>query len=60
LPNCHSKFLALLHQAGQCSNQMGTKFWVEVYDEHGIRGGGEYCGGNDAKLDRINVLSHGA
>jgi hypothetical protein len=39
---------------------MGTKFWVEVYDEHGIRGGGEYCGGNDAKLDRINVLSHGA
>jgi hypothetical protein len=25
-------------------------------DEHGIGGDGECCGGNDAQLDRINVL----
>jgi tubulin beta len=29
-----------------------------VCDEHGIGGGGEYYGGNDAQLDRINVLYH--
>jgi tubulin beta len=29
-------------------------------DEHGIGGDGEYCGGNDAQLDRINVLYHEA
>jgi tubulin beta len=27
---------------------------------HGIGGGGEYCGDNDAQLDRINVFYHGA
>jgi hypothetical protein len=27
-----------------------------VRDEHGIGGGGEYCGDNDAQLDRISVL----
>jgi hypothetical protein len=26
-----------------------------VCDEHGIAGGGEYCGGNDAQLDCIIV-----
>jgi hypothetical protein len=25
---------------------------------HGIGGDGEYCGGNDAQLDRINVSYH--
>jgi tubulin beta len=39
---------------------MGTKFWEVVCDEHGIRGDGEYCGGNDTQLDRINVLHHEA
>jgi tubulin beta len=29
-----------------------------VFDEHGIGGEGEYCGGNDAKLYRINVFYH--
>jgi hypothetical protein len=29
-------------------------------DEHGIGGDGEYCGGNDAQLDRTNVLYHEA
>jgi hypothetical protein len=31
-----------------------------VCDEHGIRGGGEYCDNNDAHLGRINVLNHEA
>jgi hypothetical protein len=31
-----------------------------VCDEHGIGGGGEYCGDNDSQLDRINVLYHEA
>jgi hypothetical protein len=47
-------------QAGQCGSQMGTKFLKVVCDEHGIGGGGEYCGDNDAQLDRINVFSHEA
>jgi tubulin beta len=28
-------------QAGQCGNQMGTKFWEVVCDEYGISGGSE-------------------
>jgi tubulin beta len=34
---------------------MGTKFWKVACDEHGIGGSGEYCGDNDAYLNRINV-----
>jgi tubulin beta len=29
-------------------------------DEHGIGGDCEYCGGNDAQLDRINVFYYEA
>jgi hypothetical protein len=43
-------------KAGQCGNQMGTKSWEGVCDEHGIGGDGGDCGGNDAQLDRTNVL----
>ena len=39
---------------------MSTKFWEVVCDEHGIGGSGEYCGGNNAHLDLINVFYHGA
>jgi tubulin beta len=46
-------------QVGQCGNQMGTNFFQVVCDEHGIGGSGEYCGANDAHLDRTNVLNHG-
>jgi tubulin beta len=28
-----------------------------VCDEHGIGGSGEYCGDNDAHLDRISVIN---
>jgi hypothetical protein len=31
-----------------------------VCDEYGIGGSGEYCGDNDAQLERINVLYHEA
>jgi hypothetical protein len=29
-------------------------------DDHGIGGSGEYCGDNDAHLDRINIYYHEA
>jgi hypothetical protein len=38
---------------------MGTKLLGVSCDEHSIGGGGEYCGGNDAQLDRISVLYRG-
>jgi hypothetical protein len=42
-------------KAGQCDNQMGTKFLDVLRDEHGIGGGAAgYCGDNDAHFDRIN------
>jgi tubulin beta len=47
-------------QAGQCGNQMGTEFWEVVCGGHGIGGEGEYCGGNDAQLGRVDVLYHEA
>ena len=40
-------------QAGQCGNQMGTKFWEVVCDEHGIGGDGEYCG-----YVHKNIIAH--
>jgi hypothetical protein len=43
-------------QAGQCGNPMGTLLWEMLCDENGIGGSGECSGGNDAQLDRINVL----
>jgi tubulin beta len=39
---------------------MGTLLWEVVCDEHDIGGNGEYCGDNDAHLDRINVFHHEA
>jgi hypothetical protein len=45
-------------QVGHCVNQMDTKFWEVVCNESGIGGGSEYCGDNDAELDRISVFYH--
>merc|ERR1739838_1102593 len=47
-------------QTGQCGNQIGTKFWEIISDEHGIQPTGEYATGNtkeltDLQLERINV-----
>jgi tubulin beta len=47
-------------QAGQCGNQIGTKFQEVLCDEHGIGGDGEFCGDTDAQFGRTNVLYHEA
>jgi tubulin beta len=39
---------------------MGTKYWEVLCGEHDIGGGGDYYGGNDAQLDRIDVFYHEA
>jgi len=46
----------LVHiQAGQCGNQIGSKFWEVMCEEHGIDPDGSYHGDNDLQLERINV-----
>ncbi|XP_069104157.1 tubulin beta-2 chain-like [Argopecten irradians] len=42
-------------QAGQCGNQIGSKFWEVISDEHGIDPNGQYKGDLDLQLERINV-----
>ena len=42
-------------QAGQCGNQIGSKFWEVVSDEHGVDPTGTYQGDSDLQLERINV-----
>lgn len=43
-------------QAGQCGNQIGSKFWEVISDEHGIDPSGAYVGDSDLQLERINVF----
>jgi tubulin beta len=46
----------ILHvQGGQCGNQIGSKFWEVVCDEHGIDPIGMYHGDSELQLERINV-----
>lgn len=46
----------ILHvQGGQCGNQIGSKFWEVVCDEHGIDPTGRYIGNTDLQLERVNV-----
>jgi len=47
----------ILHiQGGQCGNQIGSKFWEVICDEHGIDSTGRYSGDTaDLQLERINV-----
>jgi len=42
-------------QAGQAGNQIGSKFWEVISDEHGIQPDGTYKGESDLQLERINV-----
>ncbi|OCT60245.1 tubulin beta-6 chain [Xenopus laevis] len=42
-------------QIGQCGNQIGSKFWEVISDEHGINNHGSYQGDSDLQLERINV-----
>ncbi|KAL5655070.1 hypothetical protein ACJX0J_034389, partial [Zea mays] len=51
-----SKMREILHiQGGQCGNQIGSKFWEVVCDEHGIDPTGRYMGTSDVQLERVNV-----
>ena len=46
----------ILHlQVGQCGNQIGTKFWEIICQEHGINEAGTYDGDSDLQLERIDV-----
>ncbi|GMI27665.1 hypothetical protein TeGR_g1357, partial [Tetraparma gracilis] len=38
-----------------CGNQIGSKFWEVMCEEHGIDPDGSYHGDNDLQLERINV-----
>jgi tubulin beta len=51
------KMREILHiQGGQCGNQIGTKFWEAVCDEHGIDPIGQYIGNSKLQqLERVNV-----
>ncbi|XP_013141907.1 PREDICTED: tubulin beta chain-like [Papilio polytes] len=42
-------------QAGQCGNQIGSKFWEIISDEHGVDPSGYYNGENQLQQERINV-----
>ena len=43
-------------QAGQCGNQIGTKFWEMISDEHGIDTSGVYKGESELQEERIEVV----
>ncbi|KAL0325871.1 UNVERIFIED_CONTAM: Tubulin beta-1 chain [Sesamum radiatum] len=49
----------ILHiQGGQCGNQIGSKFWEVICDEHGVDPTGKYKGdgsSSETQLERINV-----
>ncbi|MBA0624070.1 hypothetical protein Godav_009478 [Gossypium davidsonii] len=48
----------ILHvQGDQCGNQIGSKFWEVICDEHGVDPMGRYQGdgSSDLQLERINV-----
>jgi len=42
-------------QVGQCGNQVGSKFWEVISDEHGISPDGSYEGTSPLQLERVNV-----
>ncbi|KAJ1656310.1 Tubulin beta-4A chain [Dispira simplex] len=42
-------------QIGQCGNQIGTKFWESISQEHGLTNEGVYQGDNDLQLARLDV-----
>jgi len=42
-------------QVGQCGNQIGSKFWSVIADEHAIDPEGNYHGNDPVLLERVNV-----
>ncbi|XP_042511692.1 tubulin beta chain-like [Macadamia integrifolia] len=54
--SCLDRMREILHvQGGQCSNQIGSKFWEVICDEHGIDPTGRYTGTSDLQLECVNV-----
>jgi len=45
-------------QVGQCGNQIGTKFWETIAQEHGLSPEGVYIGNNSVQLEKIDVYYH--
>jgi len=42
-------------QAGQCGNQIGSKFWEVLSNEHGVNPKGAYVGDKKRQLDKMGV-----
>ncbi|XP_042263498.1 tubulin beta-6 chain isoform X1 [Thunnus maccoyii] len=42
-------------QIGQCGNQIGSKFWEVISEEHGLNATGLYEGDCNLQLERVNV-----
>ena len=42
-------------QIGQCGNQVGTKFWEIISDEHGIDADGKFHGESSMQAERLGV-----
>ena len=42
-------------QAGQCGNQIGSKFWEVISDEHGIGQDGIAQPESDLQMERVEV-----
>ena len=42
-------------QVGQCGNQVGTKFWEIICDEHGVDGYGQWVGTSSLQAERLGV-----
>uniref|UniRef100_A0A3B4V915 Tubulin beta chain-like n=1 Tax=Seriola dumerili TaxID=41447 RepID=A0A3B4V915_SERDU len=42
-------------QIGQCGNQIGSKFWEVISEEHGINATGLYEGDSNLQQERLNV-----
>ena len=42
-------------QVGQCGNQVGSKFWQIISDEHGLDGRGQFQGKSSLQADRLEV-----
>jgi len=45
-------------QVGQCGNQIGTKFWQTIAQEHGLSPDSTYVGDNAEQLEKIDVYYH--
>ncbi|XP_026666869.1 tubulin beta chain-like isoform X2 [Ceratina calcarata] len=42
-------------QIGQCGNNVGSKFWEVISDEHGLNAIGKFEGDSELQLQRMNV-----